>query len=129
MDEWPHTRQVKEAKMNKTSIVAAAAIGMMALATGTYALAAERNQTPSAVVRTNSSDVTLMPGTGASTLRLHFSGAEIITQESPGGLMIVKAKGRQLHYRPVVVQFGKIDRNAPVILKRGAVMYDQPDLM
>ncbi len=67
--------------------------------------------------------------------------------------MIVKAKGRLLHYRPnayqvidgemrpvevgfridgvdqVVVQFGKIDKNAPVILKQGAVMYDKPVLM
>jgi hypothetical protein len=123
---------------------------MMTLATGTFALAAARNPTPGSVVRMNGSDVTLMPGTGSDTLRLHFSGAEIITHDSPGGLMIVKAKGRLLHYRPdayqviggeaipvevhfridgvdqVVVQFDRIDKNAPVILKQGAVMCDQP---
>ena len=136
--------------MKQTSIVAVAAIGMITLATGTYALGAARNTRPSAPVTknvtTNGSDVTLMPGSGSDTLRLHFSGAQIITHESPGGLMIVKSGGRLLHYRPeayqlingeiktvelsfriegmdqVVVQFGKTDKNAPVILKQGAVM-------
>jgi hypothetical protein len=139
-------------KMNKTSNVAAVAIGIMTLVTGTYALGASRNATPSAVATTNGSDVTLMPGTG-TTLRLHFSGVEIITHDSHGGLMILKARGQMLHYRPeayqvingeikpvevnfriegmdqVVVQFGNIDKNAPVILKQGAVMSGQPSLM
>jgi hypothetical protein len=139
--------------MKKNSIVATVAIGMMTLATGSYALGAARNTTPSAIVTANGSDVTLMPGSGSETLRLHFSGAQIITHESPGGLMIVKSGGRMLHYRPeayqlingeiktvelqfriegmdqVVVQFGKMDNNAPVILKQGAVMSGQPSVM
>lgn len=137
--------------MKKISIVATAVLGMMTLATGTYALAAAPTTTPGAVVRPNGSDVTLKPG--SDTLRLHFSGAEIITRESTGGLMIVKARGRLLHYRPeayqvidgemkpvevhfriegtdqVVVQFGNIDKSAPVILKQGAVMSDQRSMM
>jgi hypothetical protein len=132
--------------MKKNSIVAAVAIGIMTLATGTYALASELNPTPRSVVTTNGSDITVIPGTGSDTLRVHFSGAEIVTQESPGGLMIVKAKGQLMHYRPeayqvingeikpvevnfhiegkdqVVVQFGEIDKNAPIILKRGALI-------
>jgi hypothetical protein len=139
--------------MKKNSIVAVIAIGMMALATGTYALGAARNTTPSAVVTTNGSDVTLTPGSGSDTFRLHFSGAKIITHESSGGLMIVKARGEMLHYRPeayqlingeakpvevnfkiegmdqVVVEFGKIDKSAPVILKQGAVMSDKSSVM
>jgi hypothetical protein len=139
--------------MKRTSSIAAAAFGLMTLTAGSYAFAAGRNPSQSSSVRTNGSDVTLMPGSGTDTLRLHFSGAEIITHEGPGGLMIVKAKGRLLHYRPnayqvidgemrpvevgfridgvdqVVVQFGKIDKNAPVILKQGTVMYDKPVLM
>jgi hypothetical protein len=132
--------------MKKNSIVAVVAVGMMTLATGSYAWGAARNTTSSAVVTTNGSDVTLMPGTGSDTLQLHFSGAQIIAQEPHGGLTIVKARGQLLHYRPeayqlingeitpvevtfriegtdhVVVQFGKIDKNVPVILKQGAVM-------
>lgn len=139
--------------MKTTSIVAAIAVGMITLATGTYALAAQRTPAAGSIVSTNGSDVTLMPGTGTATLRLRFSGAQIITHESAGGLMIVKAKGQLLHYRPdayqlingeikpvevhfriegidqVVVQFGNIDKNAPVILKQGAGMYGQPELM
>jgi hypothetical protein len=139
--------------MKRNSIIAAAAFGLITLATGSYAFAAERNPSSGSNVRTDGSDVTLMPGSGSDTLRLHFSGAEIITHEGPGGLMIVKARGRLLHYRPnayqvingeirpvevgfridgvdqVVVQFGKIDKSAPVILKQGAVMHDQPLLM
>ena len=132
--------------MNKTSIAAAAVMGIMTLATGSYALASESNQAPGSVVKTNGSDVMLAPGAGSNTLRLHFVGAEIITHEAHGGLMIVKARGQLLHYRPdayqlingkikpvevhfviegkdlAVVQFGQIDENAPVVLKRGAVM-------
>jgi hypothetical protein len=139
--------------MNKISIVAAAIIGIMTLATGTYALGAPRNATPGSVVTTNGSDVTLAPGTGTNSVRLHFSGAQIITHEPHGGLMIVKARGQLLHYRPeayqlingevkpvevhfqiegtdqVTVQFGAIDKNAPVILKQGAVMSGQPSSM
>jgi hypothetical protein len=130
--------------MKKTSIATVVAIGIMTLVTGTCAFAAKGNTTPGSAVVTNGSDVTFMPGTGSDTLRLHFSGAEIITRESAGGLMIVKARGQLLHYRPdayqvingemkpvelrfqiedkdqVVVQFGKIDKNVPVILKQGA---------
>jgi hypothetical protein len=130
--------------MKKTLIVTA--LGIMTLVTGTNALAAQRNAAPA-------SDVTWMPRTGSDTLRLHFAGAEIITHESTGGLMIVKAKGQLLHYRPdayqlidgeikpvevhfridgidqVVVEFGNLDKNAPVILKQGSVMYGQPEPM
>src|SRR5580692_9891905 len=88
--------------MKKLSIVATAALGMITLAAGTYALGADRTTTPSAVVKANSSDVTVMPG--SDTLRLHFSGAQIITRESHGGLMIVKARGQLLHYRPEAYQ-------------------------
>ena len=139
--------------MKKNSIVTVVAIGMMTLATGTYALGAAGTKAPSAFVTANGSDVTLMPGAGSDTLRLHFSGAEIITHESHGGLMIVKARGQLMHYRPeayqvingetkpvevnfkiegrdqVVVEFGKIDKNAPVILKQGAVMSGNPSVM
>jgi len=139
--------------MKKNSIVTVIAIGMMTLVTGSYALGTPRNTTPSAVVTTNGSDVTLMPGTGSDTLRLHFAGAQIITHESARGLMIVKAGGQLLHYRPeayqlidgemkpvevsfkiegkdqVVVQFGKMDKNAPVILRQGAVMSGKSSVM
>ncbi len=135
--------------MTKNSIAAVVAIGIMTLGTGTYAFGAARHTTPSAVVASNGADVTLAPGTGSDTLRLHFSGAQIITHESSGGLTILKARGQLLHYRPeayqlingeikpieatfriegtdqVVVEFGKIDKNAPVILKHGAVMSGQ----
>ncbi len=137
--------------MKKNSIVATAALGLLTLGMGTFAMAASPTATSTAAARTNEADVTLKPG--SDTLRLHFSGAQIITQESAGGLMIVKARGRLLHYRPeayqvidgevkpvevhfhiegtdqVVVQFGKIDKSAPVILKQGAVMSNQQSLM
>src|SRR5579862_7709976 len=132
-------RQARRQKMKKTSFVTAIAIAMITLATGTCALAAARNATPVSVVKTNGSDVTLMPGAGSDTLRLHFSGAQIITREPQGGLTIVKGGARLLHYRPdvyqvingeikpvevhfeidgidqVVVRFGEIDKSAPVI--------------
>jgi hypothetical protein len=141
-----HTASQEKQKMKKNFIAAAAAAGIITLATGTYALAAPSNPAPSSVVTTNGTDIKVMPGTGSDTLRVHFSGAEIITHESSGGLMIVKARGQLLHYRPeayqlingeikpvevhfriegtdqAIVEFGKSDKSAPVFLKRGAVM-------
>lgn len=135
--------------MKRTSILAAVAAGVITLATGAHAFAAEMNLTPGSVVSKSGSDVTVMHG-ASDTLRLHFAGAEIVTHEPDGGLMIVKARGQLMHYRPeayqlidgemkpvevhfriegkdrATVQFGKVDNNAPVILKGGAVMSSQP---
>lgn len=131
--------------MKKTFVAAAVAAGLMMLATGTSALAAE------SMMKTDKSDFVVMPGTGSDTLRLHFSGAERLHRDFPGGgLIVFQAGGGRMHYRPdayqlingklkavavdflidgkdeATVQFGKIDKSAPVFLKRGAMMYNQP---
>jgi hypothetical protein len=134
--------------MKKTSIVTVVAAGMITLLTGTYALAAKITPTSDAVVKTNDSDIMVMPGT-TDNLRLHFSGADRLHREFPGGLTVYQANGETMHYRPdayqmingklkavdlsfhiegrdqVTVKFGKIDKSAPVFLKRGGVMFSQ----
>jgi hypothetical protein len=138
--------------MKKTFIMAAVAAGMLTLATGTYAHGAEISPTEGAAVKTMNSDIVVMPGTGSDTLRLRFSGADLLHQEFHGGLTVYEASGGRMHYRPeayqlingkrrsvevhfqiegkdqATVRFGKADRNAPVILERGAFMF-QPAWM
>ena len=133
--------------MKKTLVIAAAAAAIMTLATATYAAAA-----PNAPLKTDTADVTVMPGND-SVLHLHFAGAALIVQDfrnSRGGLTVFKANGARMHYQPiayqlidgklklieaefhiegkdrVTVQFARLNNNAPVILKRGAVVDVQP---
>jgi hypothetical protein len=135
--------------MKKTFIAAALTAGIMTLTPGTYAFAADMNPTMGSAVAKNNSDITVMPGTN-DALRLHFSGAERLHIEFPGGLTVFEGNGERMHYKPdawqmvngklkavevrfhiegkdeVTVQFGKVDKNAPVILKRGALMFPSP---
>ena len=135
--------------MNKTSIVSAVVAGIMTLATCSAAFAADVNLSSGSGAKTNSSDVMVMPGTDSQPLRLHFSGAERLHHEL-GGLTVFQTNGERMHYRPdayqvingkhkpvevnlhiegndqVTVEFGKVDKSAPVILKRGAAMFSQP---
>jgi hypothetical protein len=135
--------------MKKAFFVTAVAAGMMTLAAGTYPLCAEMAPASGSVVQTNSTDLMVMPGT-ADNLRLHFSGADLLHHEFPGGLTVYQTNGETKHYRPdayqvingkhkavdisfhiegrdqVTVKFGKMDKSAPVFLKRGGVMLGQP---
>ncbi len=136
--------------MKKTSIVAVLAAGIMTVAATTAAFA-EMNPAAISPARVGSGDVKLMPG--SDTAQLHFAGAELITNDAPGALTVFKADGTRMNYHPnafqviggkirpvdarfridskdqVTVEFGKLDKNAPVILKRGAAMYAQPAWM
>ena len=135
--------------MKRTSIAAFVVVGIITLVPGTFASAAEMNPTRGSAVNTSSPDVTVMPGTGAGALHLHFSGAERLSSDMRGGLIVYKATGR-MHYRPeayqvingkrkyvevsfhvdtrdqATVRFDKIDENTPVILDRGALMFNEP---
>jgi len=139
--------------MKKTSIVAAVLAGALALATGSYAFAAGMNPASGAVVKTNDSDLMVMPGAGAGAVRLHFSGAERLRNDFRGGLTIIKDNTGSMHYRPeayqvvngkfksvevhfriegkdeATVEFGKTDPGVPVILRWGAVMSGQSVVM
>ena len=136
--------------MKKNTIVALVAAGVMTLATGTYAHAAALNPASGPTLKTNPSDVVVAPGTGSDSVRLHFSGAQLLYRNSPGELTVFKANGGLMHYRPdayqlingkikhvdvnlriegrdnATVEFGSMDSNAPVILKWGTVMSSQP---
>jgi hypothetical protein len=135
--------------MKKTFVMTAVAVGIMTLATGTNALASEMNLTAGSTLRTTGSDVVVMPGTASNELQLHFSGAERLHNEFHGGLTVFEAAGGRMYYRPdayqlingkrkpvevsfhidgkdlVTVQFGKTDKSAPIILERGAIMFQR----
>ena len=135
--------------MKKTSIVAAVVAGLMILAPGSYAFAAGVSTGSSSVVKTNNSDLMVMPGAAAGSVRLHFSGAERLFNEFHGGLTIIKDNRGLMHYRPeayqvvngkyksvevqfriegkdeAVVEFGKTAPGVPIILRSGAVMSGQ----
>jgi len=128
--------------MRKTSIVAAVVAAMMVVATGSYAFAAETGS----MVKTNNSDLVVMPGAGAGAVRLHFSGAERLHNDFKGGLTIIKDNTGLMHYRPEAYQvvngkfrtvevhfriegkdeatvvFSKTDPGVPIVVRWGAVM-------
>jgi hypothetical protein len=149
--------------MKNTSIAAAVLMGIMTLATGTYALAADMDTAGSvrrevsvmsgSAVTTHGSDLTVMPGADSAALQLHFSGSERIERNFPGGLTIFKAHNLRMNYKPnayqvingkiktvelqfriddmdhATIEFGKMDKSAPVIVKWGAVMSSPSPVM
>lgn len=139
--------------MKKTSIVAAVVAGIMTLGTGSYAFAAGASSASASVVKTNESDLMVMPDAGTDSVRLHFAGAERLHTDIHGGLTIFRGNAGLRYYRPdayqvingkmksvevrfriegrdkATIEFGKIDPGAPVILRWGAVMSTQSALM
>jgi hypothetical protein len=136
--------------MKKTSIAAAVTAGVIMLTANTYALASEMK--PTNVLKTNDSDLTVMPGAGSEPVQLQFSGAAHLYANAPGELTVFKATGAVTHYRPVAyqmvdgkmkrievhfridsknqatLQLGARDENAPVVLQGGAAIAHQPVL-
>ena len=133
--------------MKKTVFTSAIAAGFLALTMGSPAKAAEVVTTTASqatITMLNAHDMMIQAGSETANVELHFAGADLIQFGVAGELFVTNAKGNRMRYRPdvyqmihgkmhpvaisykmdgkdrVKVHFGKFDKSAPVILRRGA---------
>ena len=133
--------------MKRRIFTSAVATGLLAVAMGSTAMAAEASATitaRAAVTMLNARDMVFQPGSETAHVQVHFADADRIQPGGPGELFITRANGNRVAYRPEAYQmingkmkpvtvsftkegrgrvrlnFGKFDQNAPLILRRAA---------
>jgi hypothetical protein len=102
--------------MNKRFFMSAAASGLLALAMGGHALAADVSAVVNAGFRTpglslvdrghgsSMRNLVMEPGSDPNSIQLHFNGAQRVSIGPVSSLEIVSADGTSWHYRPELYQ-------------------------